>query len=302
MADGVRCVPAGDLSEVHETPDRYVIVGAGKTALDACVYLLERGVPPDRICWIKPREGRWINRRFQQPLTLLPETYRGAALQLEAMATATSIEDLFARLEAAGVFLRVDPGAVATCLRGAMLSESELALLRRIDDVVRLGHVQRIELDRIVLVEGSVPTTPGTLHVHCAARGLVKRPRRQIFNGRRITVQPTMWGGACYQYAFVGVVEATLDNDHEKNELCRPIDMWDNEADFVAAFLAAMTVERGAANYPELARWTKTTRLNLTNGLADCIDDPTVVDARTRMKRHAPTAFENLQTLIATAA
>ncbi len=57
VADGVRCVPAGDLSDVRETPDRYVIVGAGKTALDACAHLLERGVPPDRICWIKPREG-----------------------------------------------------------------------------------------------------------------------------------------------------------------------------------------------------------------------------------------------------
>ena len=297
VADGVRCVPAGALSEVHETPDRYVIVGAGKTALDAIVYLLERGVPPERICWIKPREGRWINRRFQQPLTLLPETYSGAAVQLEAMAVATSIEDLLDRLEAAGVFLRVNPGTNGTFLRGAMLSESELELLRGIDDVVRLGHVERIDLDRISLAEGSVPTTPGTLHVHCAARGLVRRPRRQVFDGHRITVQPTRWGAACYQYAFVGVVEAMLDNDDEKNALCRPIDIWDNDEDFVAASLATMTVERGAANYPDLARWKKTTRLNLTSGLPGCIDDPTVVDARTRMKRYAPTAFENLQTL-----
>src|SRR5690606_30734018 len=128
-----------------ERPERFVVIGAGKTALDACVWLLEQGVPASAIRWIKPRESWWLNRRFHQPNALLPYFYRGMAIQLEAMAQATSIEDLFARLEAEEFFLRIDPGVAPTMLHGAVISESELELLRRIEDVVHLGHVRRIE-------------------------------------------------------------------------------------------------------------------------------------------------------------
>ena len=74
------------------------------------------------------------------------------------MAQASSVDDLFARLESEGFFLRIDPGVAPTMFRGAVVSEAELALLRRIEDVVRLGHVRRIERDEIVLDEGRVPT------------------------------------------------------------------------------------------------------------------------------------------------
>ena len=301
VAGGARCVPAGHLSEVREPPDRYVIIGAGKTALDACVYLLELGVEPDRISWVKPREGRWLNRRFQQPLTLLPETYRGAAVQFEAMADAGSIEELFDRLEAAEFFLRVDPDTPATFCRAAIVSESELALLRRIDDVVRLGHVQRVEPDRIVLDGGTVPTTPAALHVNCAARGLPRRPLRPIFDGDRIIVQPTMFGAGCYMFALVGVVEAMLDDDDDKNRLLRPISGWENDVQYLAAFLATMTVDRGAGQHPGVARWMKTTRLGPVNGPSAWLDHPAVVEARASIKRHAPAAAENLQRLVAAA-
>lgn len=301
VTDGVRCVPAGALAEVFETPDRYVIVGAGKTALDTCVYLLERGVSPDRICWIKSREGRWLNRRFQQPLTQLFETYRGAALQFEALAEATSIEDVFTRLEATGFFLRVDPDTPATFLRGAIVSESELELLRRVEDVVRLGHVQRIERDRILLDEGTVPTTPKTLHVHCAARGLARRPLRPIFDGDRITVQPIMFGAGCYIFAFIGVVEAMLANDDDKNQLCRPIVAWENDLEYLAAVLAAVTVERNARAYPDFLRWTRTTRLSPTSGLEARLDDPTIAEARGQIKRHAPAAVAHIREFLAAA-
>jgi hypothetical protein len=299
VADGVRCVPAGALTEVSETPERYVIIGAGKTALDTCVYLLEHGVAPGQICWIKSREMRWLNRRFVQPLTLLPETYRGSALQFEAIAESTSIEEVFNRLEAAEVFLRVDPNETATALRGAVISESELELLRRIEDIVRLGHVQRICPDRIVLDHGTVPTTPDSLHVHCAARGLAKRPLRPIFDGCRITVQPILWGMACYQFAFLGVVEAMLDDDEQKNSLCRPIHYWDTDTDYLSAFLARLTVDRAAANHTEVARWMKTTRLNPASGIDAGHADPTLANALERVSRHAPAAADNLHKLLA---
>ena len=214
------------------------------------------------------------------------------------MAQATSIDDLFARLEAAEFFLRIDPQVPATMLRGAVVSESELVLLRQVEDVVRSGHVTRIERDEIVLTEGRIPTTPRTLHIHCAASGLSSPPLRPIFEPGRMTVQPIQWSFACYQLALLGVVEATIDSDEDKNRLCRPIHYWDKDEDYLMAFLRTMAIDRGAQAHSTLAKWMRTTRLNPASGLAPYADHPTVVDARTRIKANAPTAAANLQTFL----
>ena len=103
---GARCVPAGDLVNVRESPAGYVVIGAGKTALDACTWLLDGGVSPDDISWIKPREGWFLNRLYTQGGELVGTTFLGLSLQLEAAAQASSVEDLFARLEAARQVLR----------------------------------------------------------------------------------------------------------------------------------------------------------------------------------------------------
>ena len=46
IAPGVECVPPNDLPRIREARDRYVIVGAGKTAMDACLWLLHHGIAP----------------------------------------------------------------------------------------------------------------------------------------------------------------------------------------------------------------------------------------------------------------
>ena len=298
VGDGVRCVPAGGIASVRERPERFVIIGAGKTALDACVWLLEQGVPASVIRWIKPREAWWLNRRFHQPLALLPDFYRGLAIQLETMAQATSVQDLFARLETEEFFLRIDPGAAPTMFRGALISEAELRLLRRIEDVLRLGHVRSIERDQIVLDEGSVPTSEGTVHVHCAARGLARPPLRPIFEPGRVTIQPFIWGFACFQFAMLGVIEATVESDEEKNRLCPPINYWEANADYLSAFLAGLANERARAAYPALASWAKDTRLNPLSGIELYSHDPNVIDARERIKRFGAAAASNLVKLL----
>jgi hypothetical protein len=298
VADGVRCVHAGEIARIGQYFERLVIIGAGKTALDACVWLLEQGVPASEIRWIKPRESWWVNRRFQQPRTLLPEAYRGIAIQLESIAHATSVEDLFARLEAEEIFLRIDSIITPTMFRGALISEAELALLRRIEDVVRMGHVRRIERDEIILAEGRVPTSERTLHVHCAARGLARRPLRPIFEPGRVTIQPIFWGFACYQNAMLGVVEATIESDEEKNRLCPPIANWNKNTDYLAAFLAGLANNRARAAHPAVASWAKNTRLNPFSGIALCRDDPGVRETHERIARFAAEAANNIVKLL----
>lgn len=297
VAEGARCVPAGEIARIARA-GRYTIIGAGKTALDACVWLLEQGVDPGAIRWIKPREAWWLNRRFHQPHQLLPDFYLGLAMQMEAMAQAASVDDLFARLEAQGFFLRVDAGVVPAMFRGAVASEAELALLRRIGDVVRLGHVKRIERDRIVLEEGSVPTTADTLHVHCASRGLARPPLRPIFEPGKVTIQPFLWSFACYQFALLGVAEATIGSDEEKNRLCPPITYWDVNADYLRAFLAGLANERALAAYPALASWARKTRLNPLGEIGRHRDSASVAESRERILRFGQAAAGNLVKLL----
>jgi hypothetical protein len=297
VADGVRCMPAGEVSNLTEAPARYVIIGAGKTALDVCVWLLERGAAASSICWIKPREAWWLNRRFQQPHTLWPDYYRGVAVQVEAMAQATSVEDLFARLEQLGIVLRMDTGVSPDMFRGAVTSEAELELIRQIEDVVRLGHVKRITRDEIVLDRGRIPTNERTVHVHCAAHGLARPPLRPIFERGRVTVQPIHFGFACYQFATLGVVEATLDSDDEKNRLCPPIHYWDRTEDYLSAWLATLHGEYARARHAELGEWMTTTRLNPASGITAHRDDQRVSEARELIKINITAATTNLPKL-----
>ena len=298
VGDGVRCVPAGAIARIQERPERFDIIGGGKTALDTCVWLLEQGVAATSIRWIKPREAWWINRKFNQPHLLLPDFYHGMAMQFEAMASAASIPDLFARLEAEGFFLRVDPDITPSMFRGAVIGEVELGLLRRIENVVRLGHVKRIDRNEITLDEGRVPTSERTLHVHCAAKGLSRRPPRPIFEPGRVTVQPFRWGFTCYQYAMLGVVEALLNTDEEKNLVCPAISYWEADADYLSSFLAMLANKRALAAHPALVQWAKNTRLSPLSQISQFRDEPGVIDSRERMKHCGPTAAGNLISLL----
>lgn len=301
VAEGVRCIPAGKVTQIARPPKQVVVIGAGKTALDTCVWLLANGVPAQAIRWIKPREGWWLNRRYHQPHDYLPDFYAGVGMQVRAFAEATSIDDIFDRLEADEMLLRVDTSVRPTMMHGAIVSETELALLRQIKDVVRLGRVRRIESDRIVLDDGVVPTCPDAIHAHCAAQGLARPALRPIFEADRITVQPMFWGFVSFQFALLGVVESMIEADEEKNRLCPPISYWDRNADYLAAYLALMAAERARSAHPALAAWARATRLNPLGRLDEHRDDPKVVQARECIKSCGAAAASNLVRLVATA-
>ena len=83
-----------------------MIVGSGKTATDGIVWLLANGVAPDRIVWVRPRDPWMLDRAVVQPD---PAVALGAAADtMAAAAEAESLDELFLRLEAAGVMLRID--------------------------------------------------------------------------------------------------------------------------------------------------------------------------------------------------
>ena len=69
-APGVRCVPLNDLPREERPRSGYVIVGAGKTGMDACLWLLENGVDPATLTWIMPRDS-WLLDRSSRPRSMV---------------------------------------------------------------------------------------------------------------------------------------------------------------------------------------------------------------------------------------
>ncbi len=129
---GVRLIPVNDLVRLDIPASGFTVIGAGKTAIDACLWLLESGVPPEAICWIRPRDAWLLDRAFQQPLDLVPRLMEGVSLYLEAAAQADGISDLFRRLEACGQLIRLDRDVEPAMYRCATVSEAELVRLRTI--------------------------------------------------------------------------------------------------------------------------------------------------------------------------
>ncbi len=60
------------------------MLGSGKTAAEACVWLLANDVQPDRIRWIRPRDACCHNRRHFQPLEQVGSIMEGLSLDAEA--------------------------------------------------------------------------------------------------------------------------------------------------------------------------------------------------------------------------
>ena len=156
--------------------------------MDACCWLVDNGVAPDAIRWIRPRDA-WTNDRAAiQPLRLVGAFAQWLASQNEASAEAEDLRDLLHRLEDNGVLIRLDPNVEPSFFRGAILSEYERTTLRSIENVVRLGRVVHIGAERIELEEGSIPTDTTHVHVDCTAAGLAASPNRPIFEDDRITL------------------------------------------------------------------------------------------------------------------
>ena len=264
---GVSVIPVNRIVDITERPERFVVVGAGKTAADACVWLLQNGVSPDAIQWIKPREIWFLNRAFCQPGELVVCMLESLVHQMESAAAATSVDDLFDRLEATGQFLRVDTSVRPQMFKGATISEWEVALLRQIKDVVRLGHVRRIERDRIELDGGTIPASPNALYIHCAVDGLPRPPAKPIFEADRITLQPVRVGLVPFNAAIVGFIEAHREDDATKNRLCPPNPFPDTHLDWIRGTLIQMQADRLWSKEADLSEWLGRSRLNATRDL-----------------------------------
>jgi hypothetical protein len=297
VASGARFVSVKDLPAAAGSAHSFTVLGAGKTGVDACVWLLDNDVEPDRIRWIRPRDMWFHDRGHFQPLEQVGGIMHGISLDAEAGAQASDVEDLFERLEVSGRLTRIDPSTPATMYRGTMLSTGELRAVRQIENVVRLGHVRSIEVDRIVLERGEVDTGPDVLHVDCTALGLRNSPATPVFQPDRIVLQQARYLSPCFNAALSGYVEAHRDDDAEKNGLLPPNPYPSSVEDFPGMVTRGWTAEQRWLTEPDIAGWIAKSRLNLLRALPDHAAEPGVQAAVERYIKNVGPALERLPKL-----
>lgn len=266
VAPSVQCIPPNELLQTARAK-RYVVVGAGKTGIDVCLKLLQEGVASESITWIMPRDSWLLDRQYVQPRPEFFDNRMGSlALQSELICKAESVEHLFALLSEHGQLLRIDASVTPQRYRCATVSQAELAELRRIKNVVRLGHVKRIETNRIVLDKGSIDTDVATVHVNCTSSGINALRAKPIFTERAITLQSVRTCQQCFSSALIAHVENSYANDADKNRLCAPIPLPIFDIDWLRMFLANLGNQLQWTNTPAIRAWIAKSRLDLNYG------------------------------------
>jgi hypothetical protein len=264
VAEDVACIPLNDLPKVREARDQYVIVGAGKTAMDACLWLLRRGIAPERLTWVTPRDAWLLDRAAIQPGPLFAkQVLADFAAQLIAIENAESVGDLFVRLAANGCLLRIDESVQPQMYRCAIVSRKELNALRRINDVVRLGHIREIEPGRVVLDGGTVATAASAIYVDCTGDGLGSRKPTAVFDAGRITLQTLRTCQPVFSAAVIAHVETAYTDEATKNALCGPVPHPDVPADWLRMTVAFNRNQLQWFADPDMMAWLDSARLNV---------------------------------------
>jgi hypothetical protein len=239
-----------------------VILGGGKTSMDVAIWLIETGFPAERISWVRPRDSWLINREAAQPGDAgMLRIAESQANKVEASAAATSLDDLFDRLEASEELLRIDPQTRPGMFHGATISRGEVKLMRQVSDVIGEGHVSHVARGRLDFHATSRRFPEDTLFIDCTARAFRHQPARPVFEPGKITLQIVREGLVCLSAAAIGHVEASYDDDAEKNRLCPPVPYEEHPIVWARGFRAELAVQAIWAQDKPLRRWARGHRL-----------------------------------------
>jgi hypothetical protein len=264
VAEEVQFMPINDLVHIKKSVEGFVIIGGGKTGIDAMLWLLKNRVNPDHITWIISRDAWLIDRENTQPTEdFFYKTIGAQANQLEAVAKSKSIPDLFEKLETAGVLLRLDKNFTPKMFHGATVSKMELAALQRVKNVVRLGRVQSIDKELITLKEGSIPTSVNHVHVDCSATPIrYDIESIPVFNGKVITPQTVRSYQPVFSAAFIAHIEANYEKEVEKNQICGVVPLPNHDTDWIKMQFGLMMNQFNWGGYKEIGEWLLKSRLD----------------------------------------
>jgi hypothetical protein len=257
VAPDARYVPANDLPRVIMSPHpKYVVIGAGRTGIDAVLWLLSMGVNPSMLQWVVPRD-MWCFCRE----AMTPESFVDTNLSFwNATMQAKSDEALCTEIERLGIWCHILDDEQApinsTSVRknlkdtmafhGVQVSKEELASLRQVTDIVRFGHVVKLHAEELECENGSVPEAPGTLYIDCTSSWIREaREPVPIFQEKKIVLQiiQEVYNGpgdfnVCFHATLTAFIECHYPDSNEwKNSACTPVKPVDNHLDWLKSQL-----------------------------------------------------------------
>lgn len=299
---GVNFMPLNDLTRVKTPAEHYVVIGGGKTGIDALLWLLEHRVPAGKITWIKSRDAWLLDRANTQPSIEFFENTMGAqAAQFEAIARAQDIDDMFARLEAGGYFVRLDLDVWPAMFHGATISQAELTALRAIKNIIRMGRVTHVKDGEIMLDKGAIKTAPNTVHIDCSASALPNLDLIPVFQGPLITPQMVRSYQPVFSAALIAHAETHYgDDETQKNHICTPVPLPNGTTDYMKMTLAFMLNQNKWSSDPHLRDWMLNNRLDgFSKMVSEIGDDPEKRAILKRLRANAIPAAMKLQQFIA---
>jgi len=227
------CVPINALSTVTGSWTHYMVIGAGKTGIDAVLKLLADQVSPENIRWVMSHDP-WLFNRDLMNTELFPTEFPKG---LRATCRASDATDYLRRFEEHNWIMRLDPTIQTEHCRCGTVTLDELAQLRRIVNIVRLGRVTRVEKEAVILERGQIATGPHVLHIDCTANGLERRPARPVFEDNRITLQSLVLCMPAFSAAMTASIELREKTDDERNRSSQPVPYPDTIPDYFEALL-----------------------------------------------------------------
>lgn len=219
VADGAHVVPPNALPAQRRQWRRHMVLGGGKTGIDAILFLLGMGVPQADIHWVVPNDSWFWSREAVQGGEATGDFVR----HMNALIEARDVDHVFQQLEGVGSVSRLSDTVRPTKWRCATVSRPEVKILQGLQHVIRMGRVTTIDTDSVHLERGEIPTGPDTLHIDCTANGLAKLPPRPLFENGRINLQSVVMCQQVFSAAILARLETLGCDDAARNALCQVI-------------------------------------------------------------------------------
>lgn len=303
VEDGARLVPPNALADLWKTPPpaHFVILGGGKTAMDAVLFLLGQGVAADAVTWVRPREAWWLNRAGVQPgIEAFEATFGTQAAMMEARAAASDVADLFRRYEAVGAVMRMDSAVEPTMFHFATAAPGEVEACRTVTNVVRRGHVRSITPRELRFDDGIEPVPEGSLFIDCTATAVTRRPPVPLFAGDTITLQMIRIPQPAFSAALTAFIEVHGKDEVAKNALARPIPLPDGLDGYPLAKMVDLLNQKAWMEDEAVRGFLSRSRLD---GFGDTMravrpDDTAKLAILERMRAASRPAFANLMRMV----
>ena len=272
VSKNVNLVPPNHLFSLRTSYERYNIIGAGKTALDAICFLVDSGVPKENIYWFVSQDSWFWNRDIVQP----PLVGKAFLAQLNAVNNSKLADEAFLNLEKIGHVFRLDKKIRPAKWKCATISKKELQTVRKIQNVIRMGRVKKVTKNNIFLERGRVQNSEKSIIVDCSACGLASRPEKKIFSENAIILQSTMMCQQVFSASIIAKIESLSLGVSEKNALVSPVAHPEVVDDLPACLFQSFKnldqVNRKFPVWMRMARLNGSAQQNLFSYLADGVE------------------------------